>query len=492
MNITDLKPVKKRITISVVSQIISQVFIGMLGVLVLKIMTNNLGTQSYGVYATILAFVSTFALLTDLGLNTITSREIAKQPENANEIISHNMGLRLFLCAVMIPVISAIGLLVYPHASNDLRLGILFMSCYLFFDSVWSTSGAYFGAKVRSDITATIVVVQQLLFFLCVLGVAIIGWGLFGFLIANVLTTAIGAISALWLVRKHIKVWPRVNLRLWRKYIGMSVALGILSIINVVYVKADSVMISIIEGTTAVGLYGVAYALINFFLYIPGYLMGALTPSMATAKGSELNQIVQKAFHFVVVFACLLVVGGFIVRHDIVILVSSRGFTSASAPFAILALATAFSYVNSVFGYASIAINKHYKIVYISISALVLNICINLVLIPRYGIAGAAWATTLSELVVMLIGYRLFRKQTGISLNLVIIVRPIIAALIALILGLLSQRYIVTNSVLFSCLIDGTIVGVPYFILLYIMNALPSEMKFIFDKSLYLLSGRKL
>jgi O-antigen/teichoic acid export membrane protein len=484
MNIVDSKTVKKRVTISVLSQVANQLFVGLCGVVVLKVMTNDLGTRSYGLYVTIVTFVSTFALLTDLGLNVITAREIVKHPNNTKEILSNNMGLRLFLCIVAIPVISGVGLIFYPHASNELRLGILLMSCYLIFDSIWATSGSYFASKVRSDVSAVISTIQQSLFLLCAVGVAVIGWGLFGFLSSYVLTIAIGSGLYLWKVRKY------VNIRAWRSILGMSITLGVISIINVLYLKADSIMISVILGTTAVGIYGVAYSLVNVFLYLSGYLMGALTPSLAVSKGEEFSQIVQKAFHFMIIFACLLAVGGFFVRHDIVLLVSSEKFTNAASPFAILAFASVFSYVNSVFGYASVAVNKHHKFIYVSAATLFLNVCINLIFIPRYGMAGAAWATVISEFLAMVMGYYLFRKQTGVKLNFMIVVKPMLAALVSLAFGLILSNYVKTDSALLNCLIKGTLISGPYILLLYVTGGLPSEMKDVINKGMRLITAR--
>jgi O-antigen/teichoic acid export membrane protein len=478
----DVKSVKRRITVSVLSQLANQLFIGICGVVILKILTNNLGIKQYGVYVTTVAFVSTFSLLTDLGLNTITAREVAKHPKDAAEIISHNMGFRLFLCVVMLPVITGIGFILYPHASRDLRYGILLTSCYLFFDSIWATSGSYFYAEVRSHVGAVISSIQQLLYLGCVVGIAILGWGLFGFLAAFVLTIAIGAVIFLWKVRMYLAVRPKINLKLWRKTFGLSIVVGVISIINLLYLKADNIMISVIKGTSEAGIYGVAYSLVNVFVYLSGYIMGALSPSMAVSNSKDFENIVQKAFHFMVVLSCLLIVGGFLVSHDVVLLVSSRQFVAAANPFAILAAATGFSYINSVFYFASVAVSKQNKLVYIALTTLFVNICLNLLLIPKFGINGAAWATVITESMATVMGYQLFWRQTGVRLKLAVTVRPIIAAGIAFLFTTVLYSHLKTNGALYDCFMIAVSLGGSYFVLLYVMKGLPTEMRTVINR----------
>lgn len=471
------KTLKKRVAVSVIAQLASQLLIGALGVVVLKIMTNDLGAASYGTYVTILAFVSTFSLLTDLGLNAVTTREIAKRPQDAQEIISHNMGLRLFLCLAIVPVISGLGFVFYPQATTELRLGILLMSCYLFFNAIWAVSSTYFASKVRNDIPAFVTSLQQVLFTGGVAIVAIIGWGLFGFITAYISTIAFCAVLLFWRVRSNLAIRPRVNIQAWRTVLRMSISVGLIAIIHAMYLKADSIMLSVMSGATAVGVYGVAYALLNIFSSLPGYLMGALTPSLATVSEEEFKQIVQKAFHFMMVLAGILTVGAFIIKDDAVLLVSSPEFAAAAMPFAILTLAIACSYVGSIFSYASIAVSKHHKFVYLSLGTLLLNISINFAFIPRFGIVGAAWATVISEFVAMTIGYWLFRRQTRVALDMSVILKPAFAAAVSLAVGIGFYGRMDTGSPLLNCIVGAVLLGVPYFAVVYALKGLPEEMR---------------
>ncbi|HEX8762522.1 MAG TPA: polysaccharide biosynthesis C-terminal domain-containing protein, partial [Candidatus Saccharimonadales bacterium] len=129
-------------------------------------------------------------------------------------------------------------------------------------------------------------------------------------------------------------------------------------------------------------------------------------------------------------FALPIAVGGMLLARDVILLISSNEFVGAAVPFAILMLGAAFSYLNSVFGFASVAVNKQSRLLKISIMTIILNVLINLFAIPHYGVAGAATATLITEIVACIGVYVVFRNQTGISVNFGPIAKMAIAALL--------------------------------------------------------------
>jgi O-antigen/teichoic acid export membrane protein len=482
---------KKRIVLSTVSQVISQIFVAILGVITLKVITTSLGIKNYGVYATVLAFVTTFSLLTDLGLNAITAREIAKHPSEADDIISHNMGLRIALCFIMIPLILGLSYAFYPHAATQLRWGILLFSTYLFFDAMRSVSLAFYGAKVRNDIAAFNGALQQTLQLVFFIIAGILKWHLYGFIGAYLLANFIGAIAAVNSAKKQVTIMPKFNIKKWKNIITLSISLGLIQVINMMYLKADSILLSVLKGTTAVGIYGVAYSMILAFLALPSFIMSALVPSMATGTVNNVRKIVQKALNYMSVFACLLAVGGFLVRNDIVRVVASKSYSSAATPFAILALASAFTYLNNVFGFASVSLNKHHKIVYISIGSLLLNIVLNLFLIPRYSIAGAAWATVISEFISLIVIYIYFKRETGISVRWVkALLKPLVASVLTLVLVELLHFLWSSTFALIDLFAAGILILFFYGFILYFLHGLPEEVATFFEEHILKLTQK--
>jgi O-antigen/teichoic acid export membrane protein len=222
-------------------------------------------------------------------------------------------------------------------------------------------------------------------------------------------------------------------------------------------------------------------------LFIPGYLMGSLTPAMSTAKDKQaLVKIVQKSFHLLAAVGVILPVICYIVRKDIVLLVSSPEFISAASPFAILMLGTAFSYMTTVFTSASVALDKHRKLLYVSSATLALNIMINLITIPRFGIIGAAWATAITELFSLVAVYFLFRAQTGIFVNVATVIRPVIAALAVLAVVTTGERFLPQDPLLHAMTIGASAIGL-YAVTLYVIGGMPEDVKRLIERRLHLL-----
>jgi len=178
-------------------------------------------------------------------------------------------------------------------------------------------------------------------------------------------------------------------------------------------------------------------------------------------------------------------VGGILLRRDIILLISSDQFVAAAVPFAILVLGAGFSYLNAAFGFASVAVNKQSRLLKISIITLVLNILINLFTIPHFGVAGAATATLITELVACIGVYMVFSRQTGITVQFWPLWK-ITAAGLAMIPAAWAVGLMHLGLVL-HFLLTGAVVAAVYLVLVLVLGALPPDFKPLVNRLL----GRK-
>lgn len=420
---------RRKVAVSTGSQVIGQLVSAALAVFTLRILTQALGVHDYGVYATAFAVVSTFALLADIGVTSITAREIARRPDDADEIIAVNMGLRVALCVAAWPIIVAVSILLYG-SEPKLQECVAIFAASIVFDGVRAVGLAYFAAVVRGEVAALVNICQNAFMLGFSAWVAVETHDVVAFVCAYTVVHAIGAALTILMCRRHhVRVRPRIDLRQWRGIFRMSASLGVIQIINLLYLKVDTLILSVLESTAAVGIYGVAYSLLQPALLAPMYLMSALIPSMTTAKDPEaLTDIVERAYRLVAAAAILLAVGGYAVRLYATVAVSSSAFIGAATPFAILCCGAVFSYLNNVFGFAATSVDKHHRFVVVSVAALVVNVLLNFALIPHFGLVGAASATLASEALSFCGIVVVFRKDTGIRIHLV---RPLVPALLA-------------------------------------------------------------
>ena len=376
----------------------SNLLVALLGTISLRLMTTRLGPAHYGDFIASLSFVASAMLIADLGVNAITGREIAKSPADAASILGHNLGLRLTLSTVFVPVVSFLGFLAYPGSNATLRYCVVIAACAVPFDALRSVCLGYFVAGVRNHVTAVISLVQQVIFVGLIIVALWLGMGVIACVYVYLLATAITGVMTFFATRRNIRFGPRFSLKRWRTIVAQSFSIGVIQIINLLYLKADLIILSIISTSTNVGIYGVAYAIITFFLLIPSIFMTSLLPAMTTATEPDLGKIVDRAMRYLAAAGVLVATGTLCFGSQVIRVLAGQKFATAAVPLSILAASCVFSYLNAAMGFASVARNRHHKMIVVSLVGLAVNVMTNIIVIPMYGINGAATVYLFSEL----------------------------------------------------------------------------------------------
>ena len=423
-----------RIVFSVLSGGGSALLLAALGAIAIRLITVRVGPAHYGYFVIAMAFVGTVTLFTDLGIGAIMGREIAQSPKDAADVLGHNLGLRLVLSAVVVPIVIFAGILLYRPPS--LRWSIALFALSIPFNVLGALAFGYFGASIRNYLTSGILLFQQVIY---VAGVAISltnGFGIIGCSVSNLVSSAFTALVTFYFVRREVPFKPMFDVRRWRRILALSASLGAIQLINLLYLKADTLLLSKMASARAVGLYGVAYNFTNFILVVPTLIATSVMPLLATSTGERFANLVRRMEKSLVVLGVLTVMISVLFAHQAIAILSGHHFEAAAIPFRLLALSCYFSFLNSGLGYASVACNRHHRMIIVSAVGLVLNVGVNLIFIPRYGINGAAAATLISEFVA-LIGVRaIYARDVGAKVSLIrLSLRPIAVGIVVTVLA---------------------------------------------------------
>jgi O-antigen/teichoic acid export membrane protein len=476
----DALSVKSKVALGTLSQIASKVAVAALSIFTLRYSTQYLGAEAYGLYSTVIAYVTIFTLLTDLGLTAISSREIARRPEDAEKIIGNSLAMRVLLSVIISPLIAVGGWFLYAAKPGQVKIGIALMVLTLVFGSIQSVTSALFTAKNRNDVPALLGVVNKAAYLVCILAAGALGMGFYGFIYAAIITAFLSAALGGYWAAKRIRLRPMFHITHWKYMMRTSIPLGIIQIINMLYYKIDSVMLSVMRTPKEVGLYMIAYGIIDVVVSVPSMFMTSLMPSLATASKETLARMVNRAFDILAFFALPVAVGGMLLAEDVILLISSEEFIGAALPFGILMVGAAFSFLNSVFGFASVAVNKQSRLLKISIITIILNVLINLFTIPLYGVAGAAAATLVTEIIACMGVYLVFRSQTGISVQFNGLLKVTVAALTMIPAKLAIDQL---HLPLFAHFLTASIViGGLYLLTVTLLRGVPSDLSHIFTR----------
>jgi O-antigen/teichoic acid export membrane protein len=403
----------QKVALNTIVQIVAKAVTVIFGFLTMVILTRSLGSEGYGNYMYILTLVVLFGGFADWGTATIGVREAAKDEKRQNLILSNIFLIRLFLALLggLVMILSSFYL---PLKNTDqllVRQGILFGSLILFLFALKASFGIIFQTKLQiyklaiADITASI-----LIFFLSWLFVKQ-NLGLVYLIIAVVLANVVAVALAAILAVKTIRFDFRFQWSLVKVFLKESLPMGAILLLLTLDNKIDTVMLGLMKGSSAVGIYAVAYRFYDVLILGAAYLMNSLLPVLSRYANSQKRQgrikfIYQKSFDVLLTLGLLVAFLAFSSASLLVKLITQERFTEffgSTIVIRILSLAIFLSYFNHLTGYTIVALGKQRWYFSVASSALVFNALANFFVIPQFSYYGAAIVTVLTEGLVLLI-----------------------------------------------------------------------------------------
>jgi O-antigen/teichoic acid export membrane protein len=405
---------RRRIASNTAVQLAGKGAVLALGVVSIAILTRYLGPDDYGKYTLALMYMQLFGVLADVGLFTTVVREISKNPERTDELVGNTLALRLLLAVVVIALAAAVSLLL-PY-EPEVRTAILLAGAPLLFGMVTTTFVAILQSRLQMSRAVVGDVVGRAASLGLVLLVVALDLGFYAVLGAAA-GGALATLAVTWLVTRGLaRVRPRADIAVWGALLKAAVPLGLALAVNAIYFRADTLIISLYEPYDQVGLYTLAYRVLELALVVGTVFLNTTFPILSEAVARDearARRTIEASLDVCIVLGAPLVAGGLVLAPQIIELAGGEDFRGAAEPLRILLAAGALAWVNGVFGYALIARDRQASALWLNLSALTFNVGLNFLLIPRYGIVVAAIVTVASELLILLGSYPLMRRYFG-------------------------------------------------------------------------------
>ena len=382
-----------------------------IGLVSIAVITRYLGPDDYGRYTLALTYMQLFSVLADVGLFTIVVRDISRDPSSTDELVGNTLTLRLLLSAAGIALAAAISLAL-PY-DPDVRVAILLAGLPLLFRMLNTTFVTVLQARLRMGRAVVGDVLGRAVGLGAVVLVAALDLGFY----AVMGTAAAGALATaattMLLTRDLASIRFRADAAVWRRLLAAALPLGVALAVNELYFRADTLIISFYEPYEEVGLYTLAYRMLELTLVFGTVFLTTTFPLLSRAVVSDeprARRTIELSTELFVVLGAPLVAGGLIVAPELVELAAGGDFEDAATPLRILLAAGALAWINGVFGYALIAKERQMSALWLNVAALAFNIGLNFLLVPRYGIVVAAAVTVASEVLILAGSYVLMRR----------------------------------------------------------------------------------
>jgi O-antigen/teichoic acid export membrane protein len=378
----------------------------------IAVLTRYLGPDDYGRFTLALMYMQLFGVLADVGLFTTVVRDISKWPERTEELVGNALTLRLALSFAVIVLAGAISLLLpYDH---DVRVAILLAGGPLVLGLLNTSLVAVFQARLRMARAVVSETVGRAVAFGLTVAVAVLDLGFYAVMGAAAGGALVTLVVTYLLSRDLVRVRFLTDGRVWRRLLATSLPLGLALAINALYFRADTLIISLYRPYDDVGLYTLAYRMLEFTIPLGTVFLTSVFPviSRQVAEGEgRVTDTIQVSWNLFVVLGAPLVAGGAILAPQIIDLAGGAEFDGSVTPLQVLLVAGALSWVNGVFGYALIAKERQASALWLNAAGLAFNVGLNLALVPAYGIVAAAIVTAASEVLILLGSYLLMRRN---------------------------------------------------------------------------------
>ncbi len=406
-----------------------------LGVVMIALMTRSLGQDGFGMYTTAITFYQIFALLLDLGINVMLVQLLGEnRGDKAAEdrIVSATFTLRVVSSLVLLTAVPLVGLaLSYPW---ELKLTL-----FAIWGSFLSTAlnQIVIGVQQRhlkmhvvaaSEIIGRIVMVAGVTF------AVFMGWGL----VPIVALISVGGFANFavnfWLARRLACFGWNWDPIFWKKLLHRAWPIGISIIFNLIYYRADTLILSFVRPMSEVGIYGASYRVLEILITFPFMYAGVLLPllahSWATHDKPRFDRLMRNSYLAMMLLAAPLVVGTFVVGTPLMTLVAGNDFASSGPILKILVIAVGVIFLGTVSSHAIVALDAQRKTMPLYIAVALATFAAYILLIPTYGMYAAAWLTVLSEVTVAVGTTIISLRLSGSGLPWISLLKCMVAALL--------------------------------------------------------------
>jgi O-antigen/teichoic acid export membrane protein len=449
---------KRDIFVNTAAQVIGRVFTLIFALISVKLITNSLGPVGTGEYNTINTYINFFIVIADLGLFSVTVREISRNPKKERKIISNVFVIRLI--TAFLTAIVAASIVFFTRYGQNVKIGTLIASTFIFFNLMSSVYDMILQTRLKMQFSALAEFISRFL-ALVALFVVIRYSGNFLWIISTIPLFSILIFLTKWLFAKRfLSFSPAFDQKFSGWIFALAWPMGVVFIVDNLYFKIDTLLLFIIKGAAEVGIYTVAYKILEVTVFAGSYFASSLKPAISRSiinNKPYLSNIISKSFLVMIILALPITIISAAFPKEIVIFLSNTEFTAGSKALVFLGFTLPIIYLDILLGEILVANDERKLLIKIAIFILSFNFILNLILIPRYSFMGAAFVTFLSELVLFGINLHYTKRIVPYRIDLIKILQILLAGAITLILSLLLKNLSINFIILmiFSMVIYG-------------------------------------
>lgn len=368
------------------------------------ITARYLGPARYGLISYAGAYTAFFAPLCGLGINAVLVKELVDGSHPEGHILGTALGLQLLAGGLSVPLIAGVSAVV-DAGETTTRLVVLLSSLRLLLQS-FEVLSCWFKAKLRAQVIALAGLVAYGVAAAYRVYLLVTGRSVVYFALAPLLDAACTAGLLLVAYRRQGggSLWP--SRRYARELLSKSYHFILPGLMVAVYGQADRILLKHIVSETELGYYTTAMTVSTAWCFVLSAIIESASPAILSAFHTSRAEFLRRnrqlyacVFYLSVAVSLLLTLFG----EPAVRLLYGEEYLPAVAPLRVLTWGTAFSYLGVARNLWVVSLERQACLKYVYVASAVLDLLLDLLLIPVWGATGAALAFLAAQLLSTLL-----------------------------------------------------------------------------------------
>lgn len=371
------------------------------GLIALAFVARVLGPEEYGAYAYVFALAQIFSVLGQMGLGALLARELVDKPDEHSRTLGTAAGMRgIGFLAGAIGIL-LYGLLLPEHSSTEKWLFVV-AAVYVLFSTIPIMFDGWFRSQVEARYSAMSGIIGNLMGSALKIGAVLAGSGVI--LVGIIQALSIMITSFFLITFFKMRKGPRI--RSWtfdpqraREILSESGFVFLGSILAVIYLKIDLAMLRWWADSETVGLYAISARLSEVFYFVPQAIVATFVPRLVELRKSDLSifdRRFQDLLRILALLAYVVLAGILLLGPILMIMVFGENYRDAIPILMVHVLSLPFIFLRFAFSPWIVIVKfPQFSLISQGIGA-ALNVLLNILLIPSYGMMGAAVATLIS------------------------------------------------------------------------------------------------
>jgi len=402
-----------------------------LAFVIMMLIVGYLGEGGFGDYIIVITFVYIFSVFADLGLYSIVVREISREGADEKKIVSNAFTLRL-TAGIFIFSFAYFTSLFFPY-SDSVQFGIAVAAFGFWMLSNTQVLMGLFQKHLAMDKIAIAEIAGRVVQLFLVWLFVIYDFGFLYIVLAIFFSALVNFIFVTRFASKYVKIKLEFDFQFWKKLLIQSYPLAISAILVLIYFKLDTIFLSVMKTSEAVGIYGLSYKILENLIFFPAMIVGLTMPIMSKyifTNRDKFRSVVQRTLNFLIIAFVPIAFGVVMTSDKIIKLFSDDGFRDSPMVLNILIIALGFIFLGALFSNVLIAANRQKRLAQIYFVGMIFNVITNIIFIPKYSYLGAAATTVATELLVTVLMIGVIYKTVKFIPSFQVLFKALLASLL--------------------------------------------------------------